>query len=184
MTKVGDTGVELLSRSLSGKRVAYGVCGGIGSVESVKIIREIRRHGAEVVPFATPSALRFITPLSLEWAANHPLAGDGPDTAYLRDFDVVVVAPTTLDTLIKVSLGICENALLLLVASQIGGKRPVLLYPTMNEKMAAHPQYVEAKRVLKSWNVGVMEPGIVEERLKMPDPASVAAQLRELVGNG
>ena len=50
------------------KRLTSRVCltGGVASVETVKIIRELRRRGGEVTVFMTPSAARFITPLSFE----------------------------------------------------------------------------------------------------------------------
>ena len=70
VNRIADKGVEIRSGKLAGKRIGLGVCGGIGAVEVVKIIREMRRHGAVVTPFLTPSVKEFVTALSLEWAAG------------------------------------------------------------------------------------------------------------------
>ena len=43
-----DLSVEALGESLSGRHVLLVVSGGIAAVESVKISREIRRHGAQL----------------------------------------------------------------------------------------------------------------------------------------
>lgn len=51
---IKDTGVEEKADALDGKRIAFGVCGGIGAVETVKLMRELRRHGAELTTFSIP----------------------------------------------------------------------------------------------------------------------------------
>ena len=43
-----DTDVEVRGSSLSGRRVLLGVTGGIAAVDTVRLARELRRHGAEV----------------------------------------------------------------------------------------------------------------------------------------
>src|SRR4051794_40084167 len=44
--KIADRGVQTKSQRLAGRRIALGVCGGIAAVETVKVARELRRHGA------------------------------------------------------------------------------------------------------------------------------------------
>ena len=51
-----DTDVESRGSSLSGKRVLLGVSGGIAAVETVRLARELRRHGALVSVMMTHSA--------------------------------------------------------------------------------------------------------------------------------
>ena len=41
-----DTDVEIRSSSLSGQRILLGVSGGIAAVDTVRLARELRRHGA------------------------------------------------------------------------------------------------------------------------------------------
>ena len=66
---VRDTDVERRGSSLSGKRILVGVTGGIAAVDTVRLLREMRRHGAEMLVIMTESAQRVITPLAVEWAS-------------------------------------------------------------------------------------------------------------------
>ena len=176
-----DTGVIRRSSRLEGARVGFGVCGGIGSVEVVKIMRELRRHGAEVTPFLTPSVARFITPLSLAWAAGKDAVTEASwEVDHLQGFDVVVTAPATLNTLAKVASGIADNAVTLLLAAQIGNKKPVVLFSAMNLVLKNHPAYTKHKEVLETWGVHVVEPPVEEGRLKMPSPDFVFEWVEKL----
>ena len=55
-----DTDVEVRGSSLSGRHVLLGVTGGIAAVDTVRLARELRRHGAQVSVIMTPSAQEFI----------------------------------------------------------------------------------------------------------------------------
>ena len=57
----GDLGVEIISDSLKGKRVLYLVTGGIAAVDSVRVSRELRRHGAEINCMMTSDAKKIIS---------------------------------------------------------------------------------------------------------------------------
>lgn len=171
---VADKGVTRKSVSLKNKRVALALTGGIASTEGVKIIREFRRHGASIFPFMTKDAERFITPLSIEWAANRKLVGDiGADVENLEEYDAVVVAPATLNTLSKAALGIADGPVSLLIASQLGNRTPLFFVPTMNQSLRQHPKYLENKETLESWGAKFYPEVVEEERIKMPDAVSL-----------
>jgi phosphopantothenoylcysteine decarboxylase / phosphopantothenate---cysteine ligase len=177
-----DKGVSSKSTRLSGKRIAFGVCGGIGAVEVVKIIRELRRHGAEVHPFLTPSVQKFVTALSIEWAAGRaPVLEADAQVDHLEDFDLMIVAPATLNTISKAALGLADNAVTLAIAGQLGGNRKLLLYPTMNDKLRAHPRYESALRELEGWGARFPEAPEEEGRRKMPSPEQVAEAALEAI---
>ena len=179
---IQDRGVKPISERLSGLRIAFGSCGGIGCVENIKNIRELRRHGAEVFPFVTPSVSEFISPMTLEWASGHSvISHQGAEVAYLEAFDAVVVAPMTLNSLVKAGLGLSDNAVLLLIAAQLGAKRPLLIVPTMNESLWGHPAREKSVSQLKQWGATVFAQGLEEGRLKMPAPAALAEKLIEIV---
>ena len=67
-----DLGVEVQGDSLGGRNVLLVVSGGIAAVESVKLSREIRRHGANLSIIMTKDANKVITPLALSWASATP----------------------------------------------------------------------------------------------------------------
>lgn len=180
--KITDRGVAQKSKTLQGIKVALAVCGGIGAVESVKIIRELRRRGAQVQTFMTPSALRFITALSLEWASEQKaIVEEGPEANHLESFDLVAVAPATLNTISKAALGVADNAVLLLVASHLGAGKKLFFAPTMNRQMLEHPLYREHVKTLQSWGAEFFESQEEESRIKMPDPIAFADWIEKKV---
>ena len=65
-----DTDVEIRGDSLAGKKILLGVSGGIAAVDTVRLARELRRHGAIVSVMMTHSAQKIITPLAVEWATQ------------------------------------------------------------------------------------------------------------------
>lgn len=169
-----DRGVEVKSRIFSDMRFALGVCGGIACVETVKLIRELRRHGPEVMVFFTPSVEKFMTPLSVEWASTHPvIIGWDGEVKHLDDYQAVLIAPLTFNTLSKMALGICDNPVTQLAAAQLGKKTPLFLFPTMNESLRNHPLYEKNVLLLRSWGAKVLESELEENRLKIPDPIEI-----------
>lgn len=175
--RLNDRGVERKSDRLKGKRVALAACGGIGAVELVRVTRELRRHGAEVTIFITPSVTAFISELSLEWAAGSKVvreAGAGVD--HLEPFDLVVVAPATLNTISKCALGITDNVVTLLIAGQLGRNAPLLFVPTMNVQLRNHPAFAEHVTRLQLWGAQFFPSEVEENRLKMPSPELILEQ--------
>lgn len=175
-----DRSVEKKSDALVGKRLAYVVTGSIGAVESVRAIRELRRHGAEIVAFPTAGALQFITETALTWAAERPaIVTAGPAVEYLDPFDGVVVAPLTLNSLAKIAAGLCDGAALLAVATAFGNRTPVVCVPTMHAAMRQHPCYGEYRARLTSWGATFLETEEEEGRQKMPPPERIAEAVVE-----
>ena len=73
---IRDTDVEMRGDSLAGRTILLGVSGGIAAVDTVRLGRELRRHGAEVRVALTHSAQRIITPLAVEWATQGEVITD------------------------------------------------------------------------------------------------------------
>ncbi|MEC8265069.1 MAG: flavoprotein, partial [Candidatus Thermoplasmatota archaeon] len=95
-----DTGVERLGDSLEGRRVVLGVSGGIAAVDTVRLARELRRHGADVLTVMSEAAQRIITPLAVQWATDGAVLTDwSSGMNQLDDVDGVLVAPATRNTL-------------------------------------------------------------------------------------
>ncbi|HTT90700.1 MAG TPA: bifunctional phosphopantothenoylcysteine decarboxylase/phosphopantothenate--cysteine ligase CoaBC [Acidimicrobiales bacterium] len=59
-------------RPLAGKRVVLGVCGGIAAYKAVEVCRRLGDAGAIVSPVLTPSATRFVGPLTFSALAAEP----------------------------------------------------------------------------------------------------------------
>jgi phosphopantothenoylcysteine decarboxylase/phosphopantothenate--cysteine ligase len=178
-SRVADRGVTEKSHDWEGKPIALGICGGIGAVEVVKIIREIRRHGARVTAFLTPAVETFVSALSLEWASGESVVKElRADVNHLEAYSLVVVVPATLNTIAKCAAGLCDNPVTLLIAGQFGVRRPILFVPAMNEQLTRHPLYAENVNKLKSWGAKFHEPEIEEGRMKVPSPEALVKSMK------
>ena len=112
-----DVDVVSHGNSLEGKRRLLGITGGIAAVESVRLGRELRRHGAEIHVIMTKAATKVITPLAVSWATQSPVdvewSGDMPQ---LDGFDAILVAPATRNTLSKHANGVMDSPLSMAIA--------------------------------------------------------------------
>ena len=79
----------------------------------------------------------------------------------------------TLNTLAKSAVGLADNAVTLLIASQLGRKAPLLFVPAMNSQLRNHPLYDEYSARLRKWGAVFLESELEEDRLKMPSPEKV-----------
>ena len=105
----GDLGVEIISDSLKGKRVLYLVTGGIAAVDSVRVSRELRRHGAEINCMMTSDAKKIISELALSWGSKAEVISDwNHEMSQLNEYDVLLVAPATRNTIAKHINGIID----------------------------------------------------------------------------
>ena len=132
-----DTDVELKGDSLQGKRILLGVSGGIAAVDTVRVSRELRRHGAEVLVIMTQSAQRIITPLAVRWASQGDVITewDG-DLSSLENFDAVLVAPATKNLVASFANGMMNGPLLMALSSARGKNIPIMFVPSMHNDLA------------------------------------------------
>jgi phosphopantothenoylcysteine decarboxylase/phosphopantothenate--cysteine ligase len=107
----------------------------------------------------------------------------GAEVSHLWNFDAVVVAPATLNTLGKCAAAISDNAVTLLIAGQLGRRAPLMFVPAMNSILFAHPLYAETKQRLSGWGAVFFESPQEEDRLKMPEPTKLADAVIALVNH-
>jgi len=144
-----DLQVEQISTRLVGKTIAFCVTGSIAAIETPKIVRQLRRHGATVFCYMTEAATQFITPLPLEWASGNPVHIHMSGLAeHICTEDMVIVAPCTANTINKVTAGICDNIVTLKVKSALGMRKKVLIAPAMHESLAKN-EFSPAIEVVK-----------------------------------
>jgi phosphopantothenoylcysteine decarboxylase / phosphopantothenate---cysteine ligase len=131
--------------TLSGKRVLLVVAGGIAAYKSLDLIRRLRDRGASVRCLLTAAAERFVTPLSFAALSGQPLSDDlfsphdDAGMAHInlsRQTDLIVVAPATADLLAKMAHGLCDD---LASTTLLAADKPILVAPSMNLQMWAHP---------------------------------------------
>lgn len=134
---------------LSGKKIILGVSGGIAAYKSCLIIRSLIKRGAEVRVIMTPSAVEFITPLTLSTlSGNEVIINIFPETQkngvnvrtwhieYAIWADLMIIAPATINTVAKLVNGFADNALTT-VASALRG--PMVVAPAADMDMYNNP---------------------------------------------
>lgn len=173
---MGDHDVPRLSDRLAGRRVALLVTGGIAAMKTPELARGLRRHGAEVVAFASDDALRYVARDALEWATLGPVVtGLTWRAEHLSDgqpFDAYLVAPATHSTLAKMAQGIGDTVVTATLISALGrmeqGRAQVLVAPTMHGTMH-NAQLVDNARRLAAQGVHVVAPRDAYGKHNLPD---------------
>lgn len=175
---------------LDGNRIILCVSGSIAAVETVKLARELLRHGAEVVPVMSQAALRIITSEALTFACGiepvTELTGQVEHISIFSDEkrNLVLVAPATGDVISKIATGIADDALTTVCFNAIGMKVPVLMTPAMGNSMLANPFLVRNIERLRRQGVTVL-PSLVEEgEAKMIDNTVIMENVTRVLSKG
>jgi phosphopantothenoylcysteine decarboxylase/phosphopantothenate--cysteine ligase len=180
------------SSKLMGKKIVLGVTGSIASVETVKLSRELIRHGAEVYPVMSEAAQKIIHPYSLEFATgNDPvteidgrvqhvaLCGDVKDKV-----DLLLIAPSTANTISKIAYGVDDTTVTTFATTAIGSRIPVIIVPAMHISMYNHPILLQNIEKLKRIGINFIEPKIQEHKAKMPAIEEIVTFVIRTIGKG
>jgi phosphopantothenoylcysteine decarboxylase/phosphopantothenate--cysteine ligase len=141
---VSEAGVRA-GRRLDGRLIAVGVTGSIAAYKAADLVRRLRDEGADVVVLMTPSATRFVGPLTFAALTRHPVETDVggllPDNrighiVVADSADAIVVAPATAHWLASMAAGLAGDAV---TATCLASAAPVIVAPAMDGEMYAHP---------------------------------------------
>src|SRR5437870_12690477 len=87
---------------LANKKILLGVTGSIAADKAVLLLRELNERGADVAVVMTPSAQRFVTPLTFQVLSRQPVHTDlfEPRKEILHltlaeEADLLLIAPAT-----------------------------------------------------------------------------------------
>ncbi len=148
---------------LVGRRVLLAVGGGIAAYKSPEIVRRLVAEGAEVQVAMTRSAREFVTPLVLQTLSKRPVALDLLDPredaaiGHIRiaeEADAVLVAPATANLVARLALGIADD---IVTTALLVARCPVVVAPSMNSNMLAHPTVETNLRTLAGRGCRIVE---------------------------
>ncbi|MES1239494.1 MAG: bifunctional phosphopantothenoylcysteine decarboxylase/phosphopantothenate--cysteine ligase CoaBC, partial [Chloroflexota bacterium] len=134
-----------MSRRLDGRLIALGVTGSISAYKAVELLRLLTAEGADVVTLLSPSAQRFVGPLSFAALSRHPVETDVLDLlpdgrighiVVADTADAVVVAPDTAHFLAAMAAGLAGDVV---TAACLATSAPVVVAPAMDGDMWTHP---------------------------------------------
>lgn len=178
------------SSKLKGRKIVLGVTGSIAAVETVKLCRELTRHGAEVHVVMSRDAQSIVHPWALEFASGRPvtteidgrvqhvsLCGEVPDRA-----DLLLIAPSTANTISKIATGVDDTSVTTCATTALGSGMPVIIVPAMHGSMIKHKIVLENIEKLKEHGVVFIEPKFEESKAKMPDIDHIVSAVIRHVG--
>src|SRR5208337_3480072 len=160
--------------TLAGKQIVVAVTGSIAAVEVVKLIHELRRHGAVVQAVMSDAAAGIISPEALTYASGRPaitrITGLVEHVTWCGDdgiADLLLIAPCTANTISKIACAIDDTPVTTFATTAIGRGMPVLVVPAMHHSMFRHPGLAENLRRIEAWGVEVIGPRIEEGKAKI-----------------
>src|SRR4051795_9184565 len=158
-------------------RILLGVSGGISAYKAVELTRLAGKAGHSVRVVQTERSLEFVGKATFEGVTGGPVLVDeferdpargafpgdpAPDhdpishLELVRRCDVLCVAPASANTLAKLAHGLADN---LLTSAALAASAPLVLAPTMNDRMWEHPATRANLETLRRRGAAIVEPG-------------------------
>lgn len=178
------------SSILLNKKIILGVTGSIAAIETVKLARELIRHGADVIPVMTHAATKIIHPDSLWFATgNKPvveLTGETEHVSFCgrvsEPADLVLISPCTANTISKISHGIDDTPVTTFATTAIGSDIPIIVVPAMHLSMYDHKIVQENIQKCKEIGIKFVEPAIVGSKAKLASTKIIVANVLRHAG--
>lgn len=183
---------------LKGRKILLGITGGIAAYKICNLVRLLVKDEAEVRVIMTPSATKFVSPVTLSVLSKYPVAINMfPEDEYRENekvelstwhidygmwAEVLLIAPATANSIAKMVAGIADNFLL---ATVLAARCPIIIAPSMDNDMLINPITQKNISLLRERGFGIIEPveGELASGLKgqgrMPEPEDI---FRFLVG--
>ncbi|MFN8102223.1 MAG: bifunctional phosphopantothenoylcysteine decarboxylase/phosphopantothenate--cysteine ligase CoaBC [Mycobacterium sp.] len=179
---------------MTGKRVVFGVAGGIAAYKACSVVRQLTEAGHQVRVVPTESALKFVGAATFEALSGHPVhtgvfddVHQVPHVRIGQEADLVVVAPATADLLARAVAGRADD---LLTATLLTARCPVLFAPAMHTEMWQHPATCANVATLRDRGAVVLEPasgrltGADSGPGRLPEPEEITAFAELLLERG
>ena len=174
------------SRELIGKKIILCVTGSVAAIKSPDIARDLMRLGADVFVVMTKMAEKIVHHDMLYWATGNKviteLTGEIEHVQYGGEHkdhaDLILVAPSTANTIGKVAAGIDDTPVTTLLTTAIGAGIPVIIAPAMHASMYKHQIVNENIKKLQSIGIEVLMPRFEEGKAKIPSTEDIVEAVR------
>ena len=183
-----------LAPAVKGKRVVVGITGGIAVYKTCTLVSRLAQAGADVTVLMTPSATKFVTPLTFQALSAKPVytspwehveSQDPQHITLASRADACIVAPCTMDCMARLAAGFASDVVTLVLSAVDRAKTPVLLAPAMNAVMWAQASTQRNLATLVADGYRVVGPGEGWQACRMvgagrmSEPETIAAALVE-----
>ena len=178
---------------LHDRRILLIISGGIAAYKSLDLIRRLRERGAAVRAIMTAAAQHFVTPLSVASLCEDKVytdlwsLTDESEMGHIRlsrEVDLVVVAPASADLIARMAAGLADD---LATTALLASDKKVLIAPTMNLMMWAHPATQANLAVLAARGMLRIGPGSGELACgevgsgRMAEPLEIVAAIERIL---
>jgi phosphopantothenoylcysteine synthetase/decarboxylase len=152
------------------------VCGSPPARYVGRLVDMARAADWDACLIATPDGRNFLDTPALAAATGYPVRSTFKlpgDLDVLPDASAIIVAPATVNTLTKWSLGIADTLALGLLVEGQGRGLPIVAVPFTNTAMARHPAFLDSIDRLRRWGITVV---FGEDVLKLHPPGTGEAR--------
>ena len=148
---------------LKNKKILLAVCGSIAFYKAFEILSLLKKQGADVYVALSDGALEFCSVSGFEALSEHKILSsqtqnwqDGVNHISYSKMDLVLIAPASVNTINKLTAGICDNVFMqtLIAASHV----PLVVAPAANNNMIEHFSTQNSLEILKKNGALVVEP--------------------------
>ena len=170
--------VESHGTGLSGKKIVLCVAGSVAAYKSIELARLLMRHGANVKCVMSNASTKLIKPDYMKWATGNnvitKLTGDMEhiDLADYKRSDLLIVYPSTANTLGKLATGIDDTPISTVLTVAFGSKIPIVMGLAMHRSMYENAAVRKNMEFLKK-KVDFVSPQMIEGKAKAPEPEDV-----------
>lgn len=172
---------------LRDKKIILCITGSVAAIKSTEIARELMRRGADVYAVMTKAAQQIVHPDMVEWATGNPvvteLTGQIEHVTYAGEHnkhaDLILVAPSTANTIGKVASGIDDTPVTTTLTTGIGANIPVIIAPAMHASMYKHQIVNENITKLQNIGIKVLMPRFEEGKAKIPGTTEIVQAVTE-----
>ena len=173
--------------------IVLGVTGGIACYKALELVRLLVQDSCSVRVVMTRGAAEFVTPLSFQTLSGSPVATDlfsltqESEIGHINladSADLLVVAPATANIVAKLAAGIADD---ILTTVALATRAPLLVVPSMNVHMLAHPMVQANLAKLREAGCHVMEAASgylacgYEGKGRLPEPQAIVEEIRRLL---
>ena len=178
------------------KKVLLGVCSGIAIYKVCSLVSKLVQAGYDVKLIMTEHATKLVSPIVFSSLSKNKVYTDLFDIEWSDSHielaawaDIFAIAPLTANTLSKITHGIADDLLTTTVLA-FPEEKPLLLFPSMNDKMWSNPLVRENVRKLRALKrkcpLTLIEPekgrlacGTLNATGRLPEPEAIFSIIKK-----
>ena len=170
--------VESYGTELTGRKIVLCIAGSVAAYKSIELARLLMRHGANVKCVMSNASTKLIRPDYMKWATGNnvitKLTGDMEhiDLADYKRSDLLIVYPSTANTLGKLAAGIDDTPISTVLTVAFGSKIPIVMGLAMHRSMYENAAVRKNIAFLEK-KIDFVSPNMIEGKAKAPEPEDV-----------